>query len=354
MSIQQSDRAVSRGGMGAPCGVPGEVALDEAGFSVLMPMHLRLSAEGRIIGIGATLGRILGRTGLLGAVFLDRFAIVRPAGVATMRDLAARQGQRLVLTFSGAPEISFRAVGAAEAGGGIVLNLSFGIGIIEAVRRHGLTHADFAPTDLAVELLYLVEAKAAVTEELRRLTLRLDGARHLAEEEALTDTLTGLRNRRALFAALERACSGGRAFGVMHLDLDHFKAVNDSLGHAAGDHVLREVAQILLAETRSADTVARIGGDEFVILLPEIDGPAVMRTIGQRIVDRVATPFDFEGMPCRIGASLGLSFSGLFEDPDPDALLEDADQALYGAKRLGRGQIVMSPRFARQGGDQSG
>jgi GGDEF domain-containing protein len=79
-----------------------------------------------------------------------------------------------------------------------------------------------------------------------------------------------------------------------------------------------------------------------------------MQAIGQRIVDRVARPFDFEGRPCRIGASLGLSFSGLFDDPDPDALLEDADKALYGAKRQGRGQIVMSGRFARQGVDQSG
>lgn len=334
--------------------IVGGLALEEAGLSLLMPMHLRLSASGRIIGIGATLGRILGRGGLTGAAFWDRFAVSRPAGVASMGDLAARQGQRLVLSLAEAPEISFRGVGAAEAGGGVFLNLSFGIGIIDAVRRHGLTHADFAPTDLAVELLYLVEAKAAVTEELRRLTHRLDGARHLAEEEALTDTLTGLRNRRALFAALERACAGGRPFGVMHMDLDHFKAVNDSLGHAAGDHVLREVAQILLAETRAADTVARIGGDEFVILLPEIEGPGGMQAIGQRIVDRVARPFDFEGRPCRIGASLGLSFSGLFDDPDPDALLEDADKALYGAKRQGRGQIVMSGRFARQGVDQSG
>lgn len=353
MSIQHREGAVPSDAIGTALG-PDQIALDAAGLSILMPMHLRLSAEGRIVGVGATLRRILGQAGQEGADFRDRFAVTRPTGMATVQDLVARQGQRLVLALVEMPEISFRGVGAAEAGGGVLLNLSFGIGIIEAVRRHGLTQADFAPTDLAVELLYLVEAKAAVTEELRRLTLRLDGARHLAEEEALTDTLTGLRNRRALFAALARACAGERTFGLMHLDLDHFKAVNDTLGHAAGDHVLREVAKILLAETRAADTVARIGGDEFVILLPEIDGPDVMRTIGQRIVDRVAKPFDFDGNPCRIGASLGLSFSGLFDEPDPDALLEDADRALYGAKRQGRGQIVMSAGFSRSEEDQSG
>lgn len=304
-------------------------------------MHIALSADGRITSAGPTLRKLAAGQGLVGAWFFALFEVRRPGGILTMADLAARQGERLHLGLRPLTEIGLRGVAQPLAvGKGLLVNLSFGIGVIEAVRAHGLTDADFAATDLATELHYLVEAKAAVLDELRALNRRLEGARLAAEERALTDTLTGLRNRRALDADLDRLCLGAKPFGVMHIDLDHFKAVNDGLGHAAGDHVLTEVARVLLAETRSRDTVARVGGDEFVILLPDCDGHAALDRIARRIILRLRRPILFEGQPCRISASIGTVLSSDYLMPDRDQLLADADQALYSSKRGGRGRAT--------------
>jgi diguanylate cyclase (GGDEF)-like protein len=219
-----------------------------------------------------------------------------------------------------------------------MINLSFGIGVTEAVRRHGLTEVDFAPTDLTVEMLYLAEAKSAVVGELRDLNLRLQGAKIAAEEQALTDTLTGLRNRRALDIALGELTRHGHAFGLMHIDLDFFKQVNDTLGHAAGDHVLRVVARILTAQTRSSDTVARVGGDEFVVILPEMSDTARLGQVARRIIENLTQPIYFEGQSCRISASIGVTVSTFYPSPQADRMLSDADDALYASKRAGRGR----------------
>ncbi|MDZ4135091.1 MAG: GGDEF domain-containing protein, partial [Paracoccaceae bacterium] len=227
------------------------------------------------------------------------------------------------------------------AGGGVLINLSFGIDVITAVSAHKLTDADFTATDLAMELLYLVEAKSAVMDELRQLNLRLQGARDAAEEQALTDMLTGLRNRRALDLVMEDAISRDMPFGLMHIDLDYFKAVNDTLGHAAGDHVLREVADVLTQETRPCDTVARVGGDEFVLVFEGLTDPARLSKIAGRLVSRMSQPFDFDGRPCRISASIGISVSTDYNRPTSERMLGDADQALYASKHAGRGRALM-------------
>ena len=120
-------------------------------------------------------------------------------------------------------------------------------------------------------MLYLVEAKSAAMDESRALNSRLQGAKIAAEEQAFTDTLTGLKNRRALDHVMARLLAMGEVFSCMHVDLDYFKSINDTLGHAAGDHVLQVVAQVLVAETRAPDTIARVGGDEFVILVHDMD-----------------------------------------------------------------------------------
>lgn len=128
--------------------------------------------------------------------------------------------------------------------------------MVQAVRAHGLTGSDFAPTDLAVEMLYLVEAQSAAFRESRGLNDRLHGQKIAAEEQAYTDTLTGLKNRRAMDLSLAKCLSSGARFALLNLDLDYFKNVNDTLGHAAGDHVLQVVAKILLEETRQNDSIA--------------------------------------------------------------------------------------------------
>ena len=304
----------------------------------LMPLHLCLDGRGQVVGQGPLIGRVAGN--LIGLCLFDHFAIRRPAHARTVDELMSGAGGQVDIAFGGAGPVALRGL-AVRIGSGALLHLSFGIGVIDAVRRYGLTVADFSPTDLTVELLYLVEANAAVQAELRSLNQRLQGARDVAEAVAMTDPLTGLANRRAFDAALDRACAGAAGFALLHLDLDHFKAVNDRLGHAAGDHVLRTVAEILRSETRDTDIVARLGGDEFTVLMSTSVADAALR-IASRIIERVSVPILFEGEACKVAASLGLALSPPRSFPDPEDLFRRADDALYAAKRSGRGRAVLA------------
>lgn len=319
-----------------------DISLDFAAIDQLMPMHLCLSPTGDIVSAGSTLAKLFPDTPLLATSLFDLFEIRRPSGIIDMPSLAAHAGQRLYLGLRGCALPPMRGVALPRPKGqGMLINLSFGIAVIDAVRRHALTDADFAATDLTVELMYLVEAKSAVMVELRNLNLRLQGAKVAAEEQALTDTLTGLRNRRALDHDLGILARQSIPFCLMHLDLDYFKAVNDTLGHAAGDHVLREVAKVLCAETRVGDTVARVGGDEFVVVLPALADATLLHQIAQRIIARLNTPMEFEGHSCQIAASIGMTMSSQYQTPDPEQMLCDADHALYASKRAGRARATL-------------
>lgn len=319
------------------------LVIGQAALNRLMPMHIWISDAGAVLSFGATLGKIFGPSVVEGQGFFDLFEVFRPGGIFTVDDLRRREGERLQILPKQAAEMQALrgiAVGLPE-GSGVLLNLSFGIGVIKAVSTHQLTDSDFAATDLAMELLYLVETKTAVTEELRQLNLRLQGAREIAEQQALTDTLTGLRNRRALDLSLAMLIAENEPFGLMHIDLDYFKAVNDTLGHAAGDHVLREVAVALLAETRKGDTVARVGGDEFVIVFHGLTDEAQLSNIAKRVVARLSEPSMFQGETCRISASIGITVSTDYNPPQAEQMLSDADEALYASKNAGRGQAKL-------------
>ncbi len=305
-----------------------------------MPMHLCLDAAGIIVGAGPTLGKIAPQP-LLGQPFLAMFDLRRPGSVASMAELAQHHGQRLHLALRAAPETGLRGIALPLEGGGTLVNLSFGIDLPAAVRQHRLSDSDFAPTEHAIELLSLIEVMHLVLAELRDLNHRLQGAKSRAEEEAQTDTLTGLRNRRALDARLRALIETGEPFGMMHIDLDYFKQVNDSLGHAAGDHVLQEVARVLTSTTRKFDIVARIGGDEFVVLLPGLVDMPRLDSVAQRIIQRLSQPIMFDGRACRISASIGTTVSTLYAAPDPETLLADADRALYASKHAGRSRATL-------------
>jgi len=158
---------------------------------------------------------------------------------------------------------------------------------------------------------------------------------------AFYDTLTQLPNR-ALFndrlgIALEAARRSGKLTAVAYLDLDRFKDVNDTLGHPAGDRLLVEVADRLSRCVRSCDTVARMGGDEFTILMTQLDGQADAIAVAERVIDAVSRPVSIGGHPVCVGASMGLVFFP--EDADTsDELHRRADIALYEAKQGGRSQ----------------
>lgn len=318
----------------APLGLPPQA------LAQLMPMYLWLSAEGVIRGAGPTLGKLLPGNPL-GQNLSALFTLRPPRALGDGADLATLTGVRLQLQLQSPPATSFRGIAVALAEGqGILLNLSFGIGVAEAVRIHDLTDADFAPTDLTVEMLYLSEAKSAVLQELRAMNRRLQQAKAAAEEQALTDTLTGLANRRAMDQALARLIGRSAPFGLAHLDLDHFKQVNDSHGHGAGDRVLQVVARVLTEETRTGDIVARVGGDEFVLIFPGLAQIEAMAPIAERIIARLSEPIDYRGEPCHLSASIGMTVSSLYAKPEADRMLSDADRALYASKSGGRSRAT--------------
>lgn len=124
----------------------------------------------------------------------------------------------------------------------------------------------------------------------------------------------------------------------MHLDLDFFKAVNDTLGHAAGDYVLQQAAHILVEETRDNDAVIRFGGDEFVLLFHGLTNPDRLASVAERILQRLEEPMSFNDAPCRVSGSIGIAMSDDYPAPDPLQILEDADMALYASKNAGRAQ----------------
>jgi diguanylate cyclase (GGDEF)-like protein len=304
----------------------------------LMPMHLAVSEDGRIVSHGPTLGKVFHDQRLIGEDLFSVVRLRRPGGIQTMTDLQLRPGQRLQLHPIGRPDDVLRGLCVPMSDGGLLLNLSFGINVIDGTRRHSLTDADFAATDLTVELMYVMEAKSAVTTELRQMNVRLQGAKVVAEEQAMTDTLTGLRNRRAADATLAALCEARADFSLIHMDLDYFKAVNDTLGHAAGDHVLKVVAQILAAEIRGSDTAARVGGDEFVVILPGIIDPERLQVIAHRIIVAISEPMAFESASCQVSASIGMTRSVAYDLAHPDQMMADADAALYASKHAGRAQ----------------
>ena len=322
------------------------IEMDSATLAHFMPMHLLMDGAGRAVTFGPTLARVLQDEARPGARFEDLFEVRSPGGAVTIHDVLARGGNRFRLMPRNGVRVGLRGLGlrlpGAAAGTGMILvNLSFGIDLTSAVRELALTDADFAATDLAMELLYMAEANAAVTRELRGLNLRLEGARMAAEEEAMTDPLTGLRNRRAADLVLERLCSARTGFGLLHMDLDFFKAVNDTLGHAAGDFVLETVGRILREQLRAEDCAARIGGDEFVVIIAGRTDPKTLQAIAERIIARISQPMEFEGQLCKVSASIGIVRSSDMADPEPTQLIATADRALYAAKHAGRGRAVL-------------
>jgi diguanylate cyclase (GGDEF)-like protein len=160
-----------------------------------------------------------------------------------------------------------------------------------------------------------------------------------ALNKAHHDQVTGLVSRSPFMEQLQRGLSiAGRAgdrLGLLFVDLDGFKLVNDSLGHAAGDAVLAEVGARLRACVRGMDTVARLGGDEFAVLLADFETDDEVIAVADRVLDQMSRPFDLTGQEVFIGASVGISMSDP-ASPDADALIRDADLAMYHAKRTGK------------------
>ncbi|TDL79678.1 GGDEF domain-containing protein [Palleronia sediminis] len=321
--------------------------LDRAARDTLMPMHVLADPDGRILSTGPTLARIAGEMQLAGRDLLSVLPVSRPAGIVSAADLRAASGRLLWLRLGlGGPEL--RGVVVETGEGGMLLDLALSLPALSGIDALGLSADDFAPTDRTPDTLYLLEAKSLLSSEAARLIARIEDARVTAEAQAGTDPLTSLRNRRGLDAVLARLREGAAPFAVTMLDLDGFKAVNDRLGHAAGDALLVETASRLLGVTRGDDIVARTGGDEFVVVFPDLAARDTLADIAARIIAALELPVVLGDDRARISASLGTALSTDYVLPDPARMIADADRALYAAKEGGRARHVFhTPRHGR-------
>jgi diguanylate cyclase (GGDEF)-like protein/putative nucleotidyltransferase with HDIG domain len=192
------------------------------------------------------------------------------------------------------------------------------------------------PIDLLLpttERLQALRAFANQASSALESARQLDHMRHLAEH----DPLTGLRNRRDFEPRIGRWMDGGRSLALLVCDLDHFKRVNDSLGHESGDEVLRRFSEILRRCTRGSDVPTRVGGEEFAVMLPGADAKAAL-AVAERL--RMAVREDFAAFPVPISVSVGVAVRDV-ELTEAPGLLRAANRALYAAKRLGRDRCVV-------------
>jgi diguanylate cyclase (GGDEF)-like protein len=193
-----------------------------------------------------------------------------------------------------------------------------------------------APTSLSGDVLDRLRGlgdQASTTLQKARL---LETVRH----QATHDALTGLPNRVLFLDRLEMALAAvgpGTHVGLLFCDLDRFKEVNDTLGHAAGDELLRQVAARLRAAVRPGDTVGRLSGDEFAIILPELVGPTDAQTLAGRVGECFSVPFRLEGTGVEVGTSVGVAVHDDNSYGTAEQLLREADAAMYRDKQRGRG-----------------
>lgn len=318
------------------------VTMRGGALDALMPMHLELDSEGTILHVGATLSKLRPEGFFLGKSVFELFHFKRPKQAETFEELVEARGIPFQIQFLSAPETQFRAqLALLNPGEGGILNLAFGVSFLSEIGKYCLHAGDFAFTDPTLDMLYLIEANAATRRESDSLTRRLMGARIAAEEQAFTDTLTGLKNRRALDHVLERNRRLDNDFTLVAIDLDSFKAVNDKLGHAAGDHVLQQISKLMVARTTEGDTLCRVGGDEFVIVLgDETDVQAVARRAKQ-LIRAIEDPIAFKDIECHVSASIGIASTAQFPDWSIEQLMRVADVALYEAKNLGKAQAII-------------
>lgn len=208
-------------------------------------------------------------------------------------------------------------------------------------------HKPFSPA--------IVQARVRLHVQLRERTLELHRTQEQLRRLAAHDELTGLPNRRYLHQQLQQAIAKSRRdtgrLAVMVVDLDRFKPINDTFGHAAGDHVLKTIAQRLRSTLREEDSVARVGGDEFVAILGDVQGTEPINAAAERILHSIGAAIPVNGREVTVGASIGIA---MFPDHSHDmgTLLEHADAACYKAKHEGRNNYHIYTRSVHDGSSE--
>jgi diguanylate cyclase (GGDEF)-like protein/PAS domain S-box-containing protein len=227
-----------------------------------------------------------------------------------------------------------RVIGAGSSIAAVIDGTDHPFGVLDV-------HAT-APRRFTTKDLPFVQAAANVLAD----AIERHAADRALRHRVLHDSLTGLPNRLsfvdALNETLRRAAISGSPIGILFLDLDHFKLINDSLGHHAGDALLRAVAPRLRAHLRPGDVVARFGGDEFGILIDRLADEGEAIAIADRVAAAFEQPFSIDGVEHFVSASIGVAVAGTVEQPvNAELLIRDADAAMYRAKETGRARCVM-------------
>jgi len=199
---------------------------------------------------------------------------------------------------------------------------------------------------IGIALLALLVLAAAIIIVLgHRQEMARRRFQELLAHQAFHDGLTGLANRLLLYSRLNQAVSRARrqhrGLALLYLDLDGFKPVNDRRGHEVGDEVLVAVSERLVRTVRTEDTVARIGGDEFAVLMEDVDDTEAARQAAERIVEVVGRPMSLRGVEVMVGVSVGVAYSSQGE-ADGESLLRHADLAMYRAKEGGKSGYVFA------------
>jgi diguanylate cyclase (GGDEF)-like protein/PAS domain S-box-containing protein len=255
-------------------------------------------------------------------------------------------------------ELTFGWTGA-EATGRVLDELIFPRDSDQGVARY-LAAGNVTALGKRVELPVVRKDGSSLTVELRITALEVKGHTIFSaflhdiserkkieaqrEYETRHDVLTGLLNRRALIEMLPiaqaRATRSGKALALLFIDLDGFKAINDSFGHDAGDTLLREIARRMPQAVRITDSVFRLAGDEFTVLLEEMtDTQHDAHAVAQKLIDRVSAPIDLDGASASVGASIGIAFYTPGQSMSAEDLLKQADHWMYEAKKAGRGRV---------------
>ncbi|MFP6797770.1 MAG: diguanylate cyclase [Pseudomonas sp.] len=233
----------------------------------------------------------------------------------------------------------------------LLLSLWLARNMIRPLNQIGVAIAHFSedlslqplPTERGDELGKLARDIRAMQEKILTQIIELNTNQQELQRMAHNDPLTGLPNRRLFFDRLQHAINNaernGKLLGLLYVDLDHFKEINDTHGHAAGDEVLDNIAHLLASVTRSGDTVARLGGDEFVILFEEVESRATLLGIAQKLLALLQNRLLIDGKDLQVRASLGISIYPQ-DGRDAQTLLQNADRAMYSSKRSGRNTIT--------------
>jgi len=228
-----------------------------------------------------------------------------------------------------------------------------------------LTHGESTVLGKRLELPAVRRDGSRLTVEVRMNALEIRGQRMFSaflhdiserkqaeaqrEYESRHDALTGLSNRRALFEVLPiaqaRATRSGRSLGLLFIGLDGFKAVNDRLGHEAGDRLLAEIAARLRGVVRKTDSVFRLAGDEFTVLLEGLADGGCAHVAAAKIIEAIGRPVPIGAAAAQVGASIGLALFAPGGQASPEKLIREADERMYHAKRAGKGRIFPQPAF---------